>query len=105
MVNKKDPLGKQFKAFIKEQGVVGLAVGFLLGGAVSSVVKSLVEDIINPTLGIFLKSVDNLASLEWVVADSAIKYGHFLTVSLDFLIISLVVFYVVKVLGFIEIKK
>jgi large conductance mechanosensitive channel len=42
---------KGFLNFIREQGVVGLAVGFILGGSVSKVVTSLVTDIINPVLG------------------------------------------------------
>ena len=42
---------KGFLDFIREQGVVGLAVGFILGGAVSKLVASLVNDLINPLLG------------------------------------------------------
>ena len=49
-----------FMDFIREQGVVGLAVGFILGGAVSKVVSSLVEDIINPILGILLGAAGKL---------------------------------------------
>ena len=43
-----------FLTFIREQGVVGLAVGFILGGAISKVVTSLVENIIQPLLGYVL---------------------------------------------------
>ena len=52
---------KGFTDFIREQGVVGLAVGFILGGAVSKVVSSLVSDIINPVLGIVLGAAGNLS--------------------------------------------
>lgn len=51
---------KGFIEFVREQGVVGLAVGFILGGAVSKVVASLVTDIINPILSIFFGLAGNL---------------------------------------------
>ena len=47
--------------FIREQGVMGLAIGFILGGSVSKVVTSLVQDIINPFLGIILGSTEGLS--------------------------------------------
>jgi len=43
----------QFVDFIRKQGVAGLAIGFILGGAVSKVVTALIEDIINPLVGLF----------------------------------------------------
>ena len=78
-----------FIEFIKEQGVVGLAIGFMLGGAVSSVVKSFVEDVIEPILGIFIVSSDGLKSL----AVGPVTYGNFLTALIDFLIIALVIYF------------
>ena len=48
---------KGFLNFIREQGAVGLAVGFILGGAVSDLVKSIIDNIINPILGILLNNV------------------------------------------------
>jgi large conductance mechanosensitive channel len=52
-----------FADFIREQGVVGLATGFILGGAVSKVVSALVSDIINPLLGIVLEQSPVLKKL------------------------------------------
>jgi len=52
---------KDFIDFIRKQGVVGLAIGFILGGAVSNLVSALVQDVINPVIGIFLGPVGNLA--------------------------------------------
>ena len=55
---------KGFINFIREQGVVGLAVGFILGGAVSNLVSSLVEDIINPFLSVIMGMAGNLQEMQ-----------------------------------------
>jgi large conductance mechanosensitive channel len=83
---------KGFIDFIKEQGVLGLAIGFLLGGSVTTLTKAFVEDIINPVLGIVLNNVDKLGEASVNVAGSEILWGHFLTTLIDFLIIALVVY-------------
>lgn len=88
-----------FINFIREQGVVGLAVGFILGGAISKVVSGLVTDIINPLLGIVLGAAGDLKSRSWWLSGSEIKYGDFIGVLIDFLIISLVVYVGVKIIG------
>jgi large conductance mechanosensitive channel len=59
-----------FIDFIREQGVVGLAIGFILGGAVSKTVSSLVDNVINPLIGIALGKV-NLADRVLVVGSAA----------------------------------
>ncbi len=94
-----------FLTFIREQGVMGLAVGFLLGGAVSKVVTSLVSDIINPILGIFLGSTENLSAAALSVGSIEIRFGSFLTVLIDFLVIALVVYFGVKGLKLDRIDK
>lgn len=90
---------KGFMKFIREQGVIGLAVGFILGGAVSKVVSSLVEDIINPLLGIALGAAGNLNEASFNVGSARIMWGSFISVIIDFLVIALVVYYGVKQLG------
>ncbi|TXI34166.1 MAG: MscL family protein [Candidatus Moraniibacteriota bacterium] len=87
-----------FMEFIRKQGVVGLAVGFILGGAVSKVVTALVTDIINPILSVFLGAADGLKKASINIGDVAILWGDFLSVLIDFLIIALVVYYGVKLL-------
>lgn len=87
---------KGFIEFIRRQGVVGLAVGFILGGSVSKVVTSIVEDIINPIVGLILGSTQGLEKASLSLFSAKITYGHFLSVLLDFLIIAAVVYYVVK---------
>ncbi len=91
--------------FIREQGVIGLAVGFILGGAVSKVVSSLVKDIINPLLGIILGAAGNLSSMSVKVGSAKILWGSFLSVSIDFIIIALVVYYGVTLLKLDKLDK
>ncbi|HOX30402.1 MAG TPA: MscL family protein [Candidatus Paceibacterota bacterium] len=90
---------KGFIDFIREQGVVGLAVGFILGGAVSKVVSALVTDVINPFLGLALGSAQGLRAASINVGSAQILYGDLLSVIVDFLVIALVVYYGVKLIG------
>lgn len=84
----------KFSEFIREQGVVGLAVGFILGGAVSKLVASLVGDIIQPVIGMAFGSSEGLAALHY----KSIMWGQFLATFIDFIVIALVVYVGVKVL-------
>lgn len=90
---------KSFIGFVREQGVVGLAVGFILGGALKEVVSSLVNDLINPLLGIVFGLSKGLSSASVSIGAAKLMYGHFVTVLIDFLVVALVVYYVVKGLG------
>jgi large conductance mechanosensitive channel len=90
---------KDFLYFIRKQGVVGLATGFILGGAVSKLVASLVEDIINPILGIILGKAGDLSSYSWWVGSAEIKWGNFLTMIIDFVVIAAVVYFGFKGMG------
>lgn len=96
---------KDFINFIREQGVVGLAIGFILGGAVTKVVTSLVEDIINPIIGLIGGGTEGLADMMITVGDAQIKYGQFLGVLINFFIIAAVVFYLFKGLGLDKMDK
>ncbi|MEK7187320.1 MAG: MscL family protein [Patescibacteria group bacterium] len=96
---------KGFIDFIREQGVVGLAVGFILGGAVSKVVTALVTDIINPLLGLVLGSVGGLKTAAINVGEAKILYGDLLSVIIDFLVVALVVYYGVKMIGLDRLDK
>ena len=96
---------KGFMEFIREQGVVGLAVGFILGGAVSKVVSSLVNDIINPLLGIVLGAAGNLSSASFSVGKATVMYGNFVSILIDFLVIATVVYFGVKKLGLDKLDK
>jgi len=96
---------KKFVEFIREQGVVGLAVGFILVGAVAKLVSSLIADIINPILGIILGAAGDLSSLFVQVGKAKIMYGNFLSTFIDFTVIALVVYFGVKGLGLDKLDK
>ena len=95
---------KGFMDFIRNQGVVGLAVGFILGGAVSKMVTSLVENIINPLVGALLGKVD-LVDRAVHVGSVSLKYGAFISTLVDFIIIAAVVYFGVKALGLDKLDK
>ncbi len=93
-----------FMEFIKKQGVLGLTVGFLLGGSVAKVVSSLVNDILNPLLGIVLGSTKNLTSQYFNIGTAKIMWGNFVSNFIDFLIIALVMYLLVKLLKLDKMK-
>lgn len=95
---------KGFMDFIRNQGVVGLAIGFILGGAVSKMVTSLVENIINPLVGALLGKVD-LVDKAVNIGSVSLKYGAFISTLVDFVIIAAVVYFGVKALGLDKLDK
>lgn len=96
---------KGFLDFIRKQGVVGLAVGFILGGAVSKVVSALVTDIINPIIGVFLGKAGDLAAASIKIGSVSILLGYFISVIIDFLVVALVVYYGVSALKLDKLDK
>lgn len=95
---------KGFLDFVREQGVVGLAVGFILGGAVSKLVAAVVEDILNPLLGLALGSI-NLKEIYLMVGSVKLMWGDLISVFIDFLVIALVVYFGVKWLKLDKLDK
>ncbi len=93
-----------FADFIREQGVIGLAIGFILGGAVSKTVTSLVDNIINPLVGIMLGKVD-LKDKVLTVDHTIIHYGAFISSIVDFIIVAAVIYFVFKGLRLDRIDK
>lgn len=96
---------KGFIEFIREQGVMGLAVGFILGGAISKLVSSLVADLINPLLGILLGSVGGLKAAYFQLGTAKIMWGSFIGTLIDFIVIALVVYFGVKLLKLDKLDK
>lgn len=96
---------KGFIDFIREQGVVGLAVGFILGGAVSKVVTALVNDIVNPLLSVALGKSEGLRTASLKVGEAEILYGDLISVFIDFLVVALVVYVGVKLIGLDRLDK
>ena len=96
---------KGFFKIISEQGVVGLAVGFILGGAVSKVVTALITDIINPLLGIALGATGGLKEAKLSIGSADILWGDLLSVTIDFIVVALVVYLGVKIIGVDRLDK
>jgi large conductance mechanosensitive channel len=88
-----------FRDFLKNQGVITLAIGFILGGAISKFVSSLVIDIINPLLNAALGGVDDLSTKIIKVGGSTLHYGTFINNGIDFIVLALVVYAGVKLSG------
>lgn len=96
---------KGFIEFIRDQGVVGLAVGFILGGAVSKLVSALVEDIISPVLALGLNNLENIKDASIQIGAAKIMWGNFVSVAIDFAVIALVVYFGVKFLKLDKLDK
>lgn len=97
--------------FVRTQGVIGLAVGLVLGGAVTIVVKSLIDNVVMPPLGFILGSAEGLKGLEWNLGRTAageeavLYYGVFLNDLINFVVIAVIVYLVVHILGFDRLDK
>ena len=101
----------EFKAFVMRGNVVDMAVGVIIGGAFGKIVTSLVNDIFMPIIGMILGNVD-FSSLEIKLGEpvegaeqAAIKYGMFIQEIVNFLIIALCIFMVIKLIAKIQKKK
>ena len=90
-------------AFLIAFGIIGLAIAFVIGQAASRLVTAFVNDIVDPTVGLFLPagSLENMAANVTGIhgATSQFKYGDLISNIIDFLIISLIVFIAYKVLS------
>lgn len=88
----------EFKAFISRGNVMDMAVGIIIGGAFTSIVSSLVEDIINPLLGLFGGMNFDQFSVK-LNGESTLYYGKFITNVINFIIMALIVFLIVKLMN------
>jgi len=86
---------KEFKDFIAKGNVMDMAVGIIIGAAFTAIVGSLVDDLINPLIGIFMGGVD-FSGLSASVGEATFTYGNFIMAIINFLIIAFVVFMLVK---------
>lgn len=95
---------KEFKKFIARGNVLDLAVGVIVGGAFSSIVTSLVNNIFTPIIGLILGGID-FSNLSIAFRDTKIMYGAFIQSVIDFLIVAFCLFIVVKFVNRITTKK
>ena len=99
-----DKMLKEFKKFIARGNVLDLAVGVIVGGAFSSIVTSLVNNIFTPIIGLVLGGVD-FSNLSITFRDTKIMYGAFIQNVIDFLIVAFCLFIVVKFVNRFTKKK
>lgn len=95
---------KEFKKFIARGNVLDLAVGVIVGGAFSSIVTSLVNNIFTPFIGLILGGVD-FSNLSITFRDTQIMYGAFIQSIIDFLIVAFCLFIIVKFVNRLTRKK
>jgi large conductance mechanosensitive channel len=86
---------KEFKTFILRGNVMDLAVGVIIGGAFGKIVGSLVNDILMPLIGLIIGGID-FSGLAFAIGSAKVTYGNFINNVIDFLIIALVIFLMIK---------
>ena len=103
---------KEFKEFVSRGNVIDLAIGIIIGSALTKVVNSLINDLVMPPIGLLLKGI-NFQNL-FVCLDghhyetlnaaqkagaATINYGNFITVMIEFLVIAACVFMIIKTIN------
>ena len=95
---------KEFKKFIARGNVMDLAVGVIIGGAFQAIVTSLVNDLITPVISMITGNV-NFDELVVKVGEAELKYGNFISAIINFLIVALVIFLMIKAINKVEAKN
>ena len=93
---------KEFQEFAMKGKVMDMAVGVIIGGAFGKIVSSLVDDVLMPIIGMLTGGVD-FNGLVATVGDAQVKYGTFIQNIIDFLIIALCIFCMIKAMN--KLKK
>ena len=88
---------KEFREFISRGSVMDMAVGIIIGGAFTAIVNSLVDDIISPLLGLI--GGGNFDTLSVQIGGVTLFYGKFITAIINFLLIALVLFLIIKAMN------
>lgn len=95
LISKGSGFIKEFKDFISKGNVIDLAVGVIIGAAFGKIVSSLVDDIIMPLIGVIIGGID-FSALSIKVGEATISYGMFLQNIIDFLIVAMCIFILIK---------
>ena len=90
---------KEFGDFIKRGNVLDLAVAVVIGAAFSAIVNSIVEYIITPLIGMICGGIDLKTSLYFSVGDATFYFGAVIQAIIEFLVIALAVFFIVKLVN------
>jgi len=89
---------KEFKEFISKGNVMDMAVGIIIGGAFTAIVNALVASILMPLIGV-ISGGKSVADMSVTVGNAAIGYGAFIQAIIDFLLIAIVLFLIIKALN------
>ena len=90
-------LWNEFKDFLENYKVMGLAVAFIMGVYLGLLIQSLVKDLLLPVIGLALPGLSDLASLEYAVGEQTFGLGNFLVALITFIIVAFVIFLLVKI--------
>ena len=93
----KKSLFQEFKEFVSQGNVFDMAVGIIIGAAFKAIVDSLVNDIISPIIGIIFRQ--DFSNIILTVNGSEIRIGAFIMAVIDFLIVAIVLFSVIKAIN------
>lgn len=94
----------EFKEFISRGNVLDMAVGVVIGGAFTAIVTALVDNIITPLIGVLVGGLD-FTGLSVKVGEATIGYGAFIQAVINFLLISFVIFCVIRSFNKLAQKK
>lgn len=95
---------QEFKAFAMRGNVMDMAVGVIIGGAFGKIITSLVDDVLMPVIGVATGGVD-FSDLSVKIMDAEVKYGNFVQNIIDFLIVALCIFMMIKAMNKLTTKK
>lgn len=93
-----------FFDFIRERGVMGIAIGIIIGTTVTALVRSMVDDVINPIVSLFLVE-DSLRGATFHLGSATIGWGNFVSALLDFIIIALVIYVLFRIFRLEKLDK
>jgi large conductance mechanosensitive channel len=111
VAEQKVPILGEFREFIARGNVIDLAVGVIIGAAFNDIVRSLVDQVVMPPIGLLMSGID-FAQLKWVLKpdnpltkaneEVAIQYGAFINITIKFIVVAWVVFLLVKLVNTIR---
>ena len=96
---------RSFVEFIRQQGVVGFATGFILGGAMSDMVKAFINDLVNPAIGLALGSAEGLKTRGIQILGATFAWGDFVVTLINFFVLAVVVYLIFRVLPLSKLDK
>jgi large conductance mechanosensitive channel len=94
-----------FVDFVREQGVIGLAVGLVLGTQIKTLVDQLVASFVNPFVGLLLPGGGSLPEKAFHISDQTFKWGAFVSQLISFLIVAAIIYFAVKGLKLDKLDK